>query len=98
MSPIDVPQSVAKANRGPVTVTPMSSALPNSRRSSLTCSTERSTLSRGWIVLLKDWMVRLAGRGARRETALVGMLDKHLWVKHRLDWELSREAPHFYDF
>lgn len=43
-------------------------------------------------------MVRLAGRGARRETALVGLLDRHLRVKHRLDWELSREAPHFYDF
>ena len=52
----------------------------------------------GWIVLLKDWMVRLAGKGARRETALVGMLDTHFKLRHRLEWELSQEAPHFYDF
>jgi ubiquinone/menaquinone biosynthesis C-methylase UbiE len=43
-------------------------------------------------------MVRLAGRGARREKVLVGLLDAHFRLKHRLDWEFSREAPHFYDF
>jgi ubiquinone/menaquinone biosynthesis C-methylase UbiE len=48
--------------------------------------------------LLKNWMVRLAGRGAGREKALVGLLDSHFHIKHRLDWELSKEAPHFYDF
>jgi ubiquinone/menaquinone biosynthesis C-methylase UbiE len=47
---------------------------------------------------LKDWMVRLAGRGAGREKVLVGLLDTQLRVKHRLDWELAQEAPHFYDF
>lgn len=43
-------------------------------------------------------MLRLAGRGVRREEILVGLLDKHFRMKHRLDWELSQEAPHFYDF
>ncbi len=43
-------------------------------------------------------MVRLAGRGVRREKVLVDLLDTHFQVKHRLDWELSQEAPHFYDF
>ena len=47
---------------------------------------------------LKDWIVRLAGRGARREKVLVDLLGTHFQVKHRLDWELSEEAPHFYDF
>jgi len=46
----------------------------------------------------KDWMVRLAGRGVRRENLLVDLLDRHFQLKHRLDWELSQEAPHFYDF
>lgn len=43
-------------------------------------------------------MIRLAGRGVRREQVLVDLLDRHFQVKHRLDWELSQEAPHFYDF
>jgi ubiquinone/menaquinone biosynthesis C-methylase UbiE len=43
-------------------------------------------------------MARLAGRGVRREKVLVGLLDTHFQIKHRLDWELSKEAPHFYDF
>jgi 2-polyprenyl-3-methyl-5-hydroxy-6-metoxy-1,4-benzoquinol methylase len=47
---------------------------------------------------LKDWMVRLAGQGSRRETVLVDLLDAHFQIKHRLDCELSQEAPHFYDF
>jgi ubiquinone/menaquinone biosynthesis C-methylase UbiE len=47
---------------------------------------------------LKDWMVRLAGRGPRREKILVGLLDTHFGIRHRVDWELSQEAPHFYDF
>jgi SAM-dependent methyltransferase len=43
-------------------------------------------------------MLRLAGRGERREETLVRLLDRHFQMKHRLDWELSKEAPHFYDF
>jgi SAM-dependent methyltransferase len=46
----------------------------------------------------KDWMIRLAGRGVRRERVLVGLLGANFQIKHRLDWELSREAPHFFDF
>ena len=46
----------------------------------------------------KDWLVRLAGRGAGREKAIVGLLDSHFRIRHRLEWELSQEAPHFYDF
>lgn len=46
----------------------------------------------------KDWMIRLAGRGVRREKVLVGLLDRNFRIRHRLDWELSHEAPHFYDF
>ncbi len=42
--------------------------------------------------------MRLAGRGVRREKVLVDLLDTHFQVRHRLDWELSQEAPHFYDF
>ena len=42
--------------------------------------------------------MRLAGKGARRETALVSLLDRHFKFRHRLEWELSQEAPHFYDF
>ena len=48
--------------------------------------------------LPKDWMVRLAGRGVGREKLLVGLLERNFNVRHRLDWELSKEAPHFYDF
>lgn len=48
--------------------------------------------------LRKEWIVRFAGRGIRREKILVDLLDTHFQLKHRLDWELSREAPHFYDF
>src|SRR5579872_6472187 len=43
-------------------------------------------------------MVRFAGRGVGREHVLVQLLDSHFRIKHRLDWELSQEAPHFYDF
>ncbi len=43
-------------------------------------------------------MVRLVGGGVRREKLLVGLLDSHFQLRHRLDWELSKEAPHFYDF
>jgi ubiquinone/menaquinone biosynthesis C-methylase UbiE len=43
-------------------------------------------------------MMRFAGRGAGREKVLVGLLDGHFRIKHRLEWELSQEAPHFYDF
>jgi SAM-dependent methyltransferase len=43
-------------------------------------------------------MVRVAGRGVRREKLLVDLLDSHFQLRHRLDWELSKEAPHFYDF
>jgi ubiquinone/menaquinone biosynthesis C-methylase UbiE len=47
---------------------------------------------------LKDWMLRFAGRGVRREKLLVDLLSNHFHFKHRLDWELSNEAPHFFDF
>jgi ubiquinone/menaquinone biosynthesis C-methylase UbiE len=47
---------------------------------------------------LKDWTVRLAGRGVRREQVLVDLLGGHFQFKHRLDWDLSSEAPHFFDF
>jgi ubiquinone/menaquinone biosynthesis C-methylase UbiE len=43
-------------------------------------------------------MLRLAGRGVGREKILVDLLDRHFKIKHKLDWELSQEAPHFYDF
>ncbi len=36
--------------------------------------------------------------GDGRKKVLVGLLDTHFRIKHRLDWELSQEAPHFYDF
>jgi SAM-dependent methyltransferase len=50
-----------------------------------------------WMVR-KDWIVRLAGRGAHREELLADLFDAHFQIRHRLDWELSKEAPHFYDF
>jgi len=43
-------------------------------------------------------VTRLAGRGVRREKILVDLLDANFQLRHRLDWELSKEAPHFYDF
>jgi len=42
--------------------------------------------------------MRLAGRGVRREKILVGLLERHFQIRHRLEWELSQESPHFYDF
>jgi SAM-dependent methyltransferase len=47
---------------------------------------------------VQDFTTRLAGQGLVRERFLVGALQRHFHAKHRLDWELSAEAPHFFDF
>src|ERR1700761_393950 len=77
----------------------MSSELPNSKPSLRNCSIEVTTSMRiNGLSALKDVALRLAGRGVGREKILVDLLDTHFRLKHRLDWELSQEATHFYDF
>ena len=42
-------------------------------------------------------IIRLCGSGSRREQLMIKLLNYHFRAKHRLLWELSSEAPHFYD-
>jgi ubiquinone/menaquinone biosynthesis C-methylase UbiE len=51
----------------------------------------------GRVLNVKNIATRLAGEGTRREQLLIRLLNYHFRAKHRLLWELSPQAPHFYD-
>jgi len=50
-----------------------------------------------WKRKIQNTLVRVGGRGARREQFLIKLLNYHFRAKQRLEWELSSEPPHFYD-